>query len=215
MWVGRGPEGERLIQILAKQGARTEVIAVVDAPRSPAALMVHQPEGSTACLFDPALGGAERLTVAQETLIGQATHFCISVGPPQVQGPILALCPPGARLYWAVKDDPNAFPPPLRQALAARADVVFCNATERALVGETRAVVVETRGRRGLAVTAGGNTTEIPVEPVEVRDTTGAGDSLAGGYIAAEMAGADPMAAARAGLEAATALLRGRQEDRT
>lgn len=211
MWVGRGPEGEHLIRSLAAQGTRTEGIAVVDAPRSPAAIMVHQPGGGTACLFDPALGGGERLTAGQEALIGQASHLCLSVGPPQVQRQILDLCPGAARLYWAVKDDPQAFGPEIRRALAERADVIFCNAAERALVGETRAIVVETRGRRGVAVTADGATREFPVEPVEVRDATGAGDSLAGGFIAAEMGGADPWAAALAGLAAATKLLKERE----
>ncbi|MCC7319670.1 MAG: carbohydrate kinase family protein [Rubellimicrobium sp.] len=214
MWIGRGSEGRILIDSLAAQGARTDGIAVVDAPRSPAAIMVHQPEGGTACLFDPALGGQETLGPAQRALIAAASHLCISVGPPQVQRQILDLCPADARLYWAVKDDPQAFGPDLRAALAARADVIFHNAAERPLVGRTRAVTVETRGRRDVIVTSEGTGRGFAVDPLEVRDATGAGDTFAGGFIAAEMGGADPWAAAQAGIAAARTFLDNREKER-
>ena len=47
----------------------------------------------------------------------------------------------------------------------------------------------------------------IPATAIAVADTTGAGDTFAGGFIAAEMAGADPAEAARAGITAAARLL--------
>ena len=49
-----------------------------------------------------------------------------------------------------------------------------------------------------------------------VRDTTGAGDTLAGGYIAAEMAGtSDAMQAAASGLAAVRTMLEQRLERET
>ncbi|WP_417417685.1 carbohydrate kinase family protein [Hoeflea sp.] len=211
MWVGRGAEGEGFVARLEAQGIGTGGIGVCDSPRSPTALLVYQSDGSCMCLYDPALGRSEVLTETQKSLIAGATHLCISVGPPQLMDQILALCPAEARLYWAVKNDPDAFPPPLRTRLSARADVIFHSAPERPLIGESAAVLVETRGSDCVVVSRAGQSREIPVAAIDIADTTGAGDSFAGGYIAAEMAGADPESAASAGIKAAAALLADRK----
>ncbi|MEM5474655.1 carbohydrate kinase family protein [Hoeflea sp. AS60] len=211
MWVGTGREGEGFVAKLEAQGIGTEGIGVVDSPRSPTALMVYQANGTCMCLYDPALGRAEVLTDAQKALIAGATHLCVSVGPSQLMDAICALCPQDARLYWAVKNDPDAFPPDLRTRLSARADVIFHSASERSLIGETAAVLVETRGSDCVVVTDAGQGREVPVTPIDIADTTGAGDSFAGGYIAAEMAGADPVEAAGAGIKAAAAVLADRK----
>jgi ribokinase len=211
MWIGKGAEGEGFVARLAAQGIGTEGIGVVDSLRSPTALLVYQSDGSCMCLYDPALGRAEVLTQAQKELIASATHLCVAVGPHQLMDEIVALCPADARLYWAVKNDPDAFPPALRGRLAARADVIFHSASERSLIGETCAVLVETRGSDRVVVTAGGKAQELPVLPIDIADTTGAGDSFAGGYIAGEMTGADPVEAAGAGIKAAAALLADRK----
>ncbi|MCZ4291494.1 carbohydrate kinase family protein [Hoeflea alexandrii] len=211
MWVGKGPEGEGFVAKLEAQGIGTGGIGIVDSPRSPTALLVYQSDGSCMCLYDPALGRAETLSQEQKDLIASASHLCVSVGPHQLMDEIVALCPAQARLYWAVKNDPDAFPPDLRRQLAKRADVIFHSASERSLIGETGAVLVETRGSECVIVTAAGQAQELRVEPIEITDTTGAGDSFAGGYIAAEMTGADPVTAARAGIKAAAALLADRK----
>ncbi|WP_323034482.1 carbohydrate kinase family protein [Pararhodobacter sp.] len=215
MWVGSGAEGQRFNDLLAGQGVPTEGIGVTDSARSPTSMLIYQADGSCMCLYDPALDRRERLTEAQRGLIAQASHLCISVGPPQLMDQILDACPTGARLYWAVKNDPDAFPPALRARLSTRADVIFCNASEVGLIGPTQAVIVETRGARGVAVRQGSRSGELPTQAVEIKDATGAGDTFAGGYIAAEMAGADKMKAAQAGLEAAAALLNARLERMT
>tara|TARA_R110002020_G_scaffold233050_19_gene444796 strand:- start:45 stop:881 length:837 start_codon:yes stop_codon:yes gene_type:complete len=207
MWVGTGAEGQGFINKLTAQGIGTDGIGVVDSPRSPTALMVYQKDGSCMCLYDPALNRAEELTGAQRDLIRGASHLCISAGPPQLMEEIVALCPTGARLYWAVKNDPDAFPDAIRARLSARADVIFHSASERALVGDGHAVLVETRGAECVRLTQDGTTTETAVTPIRAADTTGAGDTFAGGFIAAEMAGATLSGAVGAGIEAAAALL--------
>ena len=211
MWVGKGAEGEGFVARLEAQGIGTGGIGVCDSPRSPTALMVYQADGSCMCLYDPALDRAEVLTDAQKSLIAGATHLCVSVGPPQLMDEIVSLCPPDARLYWAVKNDPDAFPPDLRTRLSARADVIFHSASERSLIGNTAAVLVETRGSDCVVVNNAGHLREIEVVAIDIADTTGAGDSFAGGYIAAEMNGADPVQAAGEGIKAAAALLADRK----
>jgi ribokinase len=210
MWVGRGHEAKVFTTAVAALGLSVQGIGHCASTRSPTALMLHQADGSTICLYDPALDGAERLTDAQRALIGTASHLCISVGPPQLMAAILAACPSDARLYWAVKNDAVAFPLTLCARLSARADVIFHNASERGLIAPGRAILVETRGSAGVCVTDAGKVTTLPVQPIAPRDTTGAGDSFAGGYIAAEMSGANPIEAARAGIAAAAALLASR-----
>lgn len=211
MWVGKGAEGEGFVARLEAQGIGTQGIGICDSASSPTALMVYQSDGSCICLYDPALGRCEVLTQAQKDLICAATHLCVSVGPPQLMEEIVRLCPAEARLYWAVKNDPDAYPPELRGRLAARADVIFHSASERRLIGETAAVLIETRGSDCVVVTAAGQLRELAVMPIDIADTTGAGDSFAGGYIAAEMAGADPVHAAGEGIKAAAALLADRK----
>jgi ribokinase len=76
-----------------------------------------------------------------------------------------------------------------------RADVVFLNEAEaEALPVDDRpsdaAVAVLKRGARGAVVRTGDDAVEHPGFDVDVRDTTGAGDAFAAGFIAARLDGA-------------------------
>ncbi|WP_329386946.1 carbohydrate kinase family protein [Streptomyces sp. NBC_01351] len=76
----------------------------------------------------------------------------------------------------------------------------------RAAVELSRRVplVVVTRGAAGALVAERGRiTAEIPAEPAEAVDSTGAGDAFTGGFLAARLSGADPAESARAGCRAA------------
>ncbi|MEU2391617.1 PfkB family carbohydrate kinase [Streptomyces sp. NPDC007369] len=65
-------------------------------------------------------------------------------------------------------------------------------------------LVVVTRGAAGALVAQGGRVTaEVAAEPVRAVDSTGAGDAFTGGFLAARLAGADPVEAARAGCRSA------------
>jgi len=215
-WMGDNTEGRLYCDGLRSAGIDVSGVALLETPGSPTALLVYQADGSCACLYDPAFDGRERLTAAQAERIAAASHLCVSVGPPHLMRPIVDARAPGARLYWLAKNDPAAFTPENRRLLSVRADVIFCNSAELALVDRdlSRATIIETRGRDGVVVHAGGAETAVPVEPVAAGDTTGAGDTFAGAYIAAEMDGiVDPVQAAERASEAARAFLLNRASE--
>ncbi|MEZ5100258.1 MAG: PfkB family carbohydrate kinase [Thermoleophilia bacterium] len=58
--------------------------------------------------------------------------------------------------------------------------------------------VVLTLGSRGALVVADGRAARVEIEPLEVADTTGAGDAFAAAYLALRQAGAEPVEAGRA-----------------
>jgi sugar/nucleoside kinase (ribokinase family) len=101
-------------------------------------------------------------------------------------------------------------------AAAAAAGTLLANADEAAaltgatsderaarLLAERVPVVVVKRGAAGALVAAGGRVVPLPAPPVEVVDTTGAGDAFAAGFLVARVRGAGPVDAARAGVAAA------------
>ncbi|KQZ84306.1 hypothetical protein ASD56_09990 [Microbacterium sp. Root166] len=103
----------------------------------------------------------------------------------------------------------------LQQLLDAVAPaVVFANDEEFRIADELGlhfgdAVVVVKRGGDPVLVTYDGERVEVPVERVDdVLDSTGAGDAFAAGYVAAALAGADPLESARAGSDLAMGALR-------
>jgi len=97
---------------------------------------------------------------------------------------------------------------------SVRPAVFFANAHEARLLDVTRpqfatALVVVKNGADSTTVTwPGGATQTVPVPPAPpVRDSTGAGDAFAAGFLAAQVRGADPVEAARAGHQVARSVL--------
>ncbi|MEX0345201.1 MAG: carbohydrate kinase family protein [Rhizobiaceae bacterium] len=211
-WLGNDNHARIYLDSLAKSKIRTDGVARIG-QNSPMAILAYQQDGTCACLFDPAFSGEENLTAKQKQVIGAASHLCITVGPPHLMEAVLASRSPSARLYWICKNDAHCFTREIRTSLSAQADVIFCSRSERGMVGETpeHVTIVETQGSKGVTITKGNLQETIGVEPITVRDTTGAGDTFAGGYIAAEMAGiSDPAKAAQRGLETVKLLLQTR-----
>jgi sugar/nucleoside kinase (ribokinase family) len=97
---------------------------------------------------------------------------------------------------------------------ALRPAVFFANAHEARLLDVTRpqfahTMTVVKNGARSTTVTKpGGSAQTVPVPPSPpVRDSTGAGDAFAAGFLAALMQGADPVEATRSGHELARSVL--------
>jgi sugar/nucleoside kinase (ribokinase family) len=96
-----------------------------------------------------------------------------------------------------------------------QADLLFCNAAEAAALGLTGdlpnwapELVLVHDGPRPTRVRTRSGTWEVPVEPVQVRDTTGCGDAFAAGVLAGWRAGSSVLDAVREG-HAAAAIVAG------
>lgn len=215
-WIGEDELGSVYRRYCEHHGIGTR--GVVSVPgTTPLCFLVYQPDGSCGCLIDFGMSSRSAMTTAQENLISGADLVCITVAPAAAVARTLELIRPQATVAWITKNDPVSFTPTVRRTLAQRADVIFCNARERAWVDEvatTRPVgqaIVQTSGAGSVQVHQSGRVTELAVDAIAARDTTGAGDTLAGGTLASLLAGeTDLVIAARAGVNAAHTLLKNR-----
>ena len=123
----------------------------------------------------------------------------------------------GALISFAVNHRPNLDGDPEAVLAAARgADVVFISAEDAELLLETSAIeevrealghdpseLVVTLGANGAAIAAGSEVLTIRAPAVDAVDAAGAGDALAGAYLAARIRGLDAEPALRRGVAAA------------
>ncbi|HZZ62030.1 MAG TPA: carbohydrate kinase family protein [Roseiarcus sp.] len=216
-WVGDDAEGARYRDGIEALGVRTDGIGV-KAGRTPICILAYQPDGRCHCLYDPGFTAQTDLDERQRALLAEAEAICVTVGPNRATREALRHARPGAALVWAVKADRRAVPPELAAELAARADVVIFSRGEADFAAEALAatdmpasrISIETRGRDGLALMRNGTARVFPVDPLEAEDSTGAGDTFVGGFLAAWIKTSDPEKAVRAGQGAARALLMSR-----
>lgn len=222
-WVADDAPGAGFVAALAAEGVPTEGVARTLAGRTPACVLAYAPDGASFCLYMPEFGRAAGVAGFQDDILKAADWVCVTVGPAEASRAALAAVRGNQRLAWAVKADADAFPPDLRAALAARADLIVHSRGERAFVSDalgvarTGRIVVETRGAEGAVFTADGRTQLVPAATtVAAPDPTGAGDTFVGGLIAALIAEpGDVATAVRAGQCAAHAMLSRRLEGKT
>ena len=218
-WVGADHHGELFVSWTEADGVGVEAIATIEPGNTPVCFMIYQQDGSCGCLFDPGMLGRETLTDRQKEVIAAADLLCVTVGPPGIACEALALVDGDCRVAWVMKNDPLSYPIELRTALAARADYIFCNRQEREWVDEglaetarqRRPVIVETAGGDAVRAERNGIEVRMDVEPLSFDDASGAGDTLAGGCLAALLAGeSDLRTVVASGIDAAASLLRER-----
>jgi ribokinase len=217
-WVADDAEGRRYCKELSALGLKTDGVGIRPG-RTPVCVLAYEPGGGCHCLYHPSLPEPLGLDAHQSALIAAADCVCLAVGPEQATRDALAAASPEATVVWAVKADPRAAPPDLAAALATRADIVVSSRGEAGFVREafTRAGLrrlpplrIETRGGEGVAILDKGGERLIPATPVDAEDTTGAGDTFLGAFLAAWAPGGDVGRAVECGIAAARALLIGR-----
>jgi ribokinase len=213
-WVGGDSEGARYREDLRRLGVAVEGVSA-RAGRTPVCLLAYQPDGACVCLYDPGLALPIELDDGQRALIQAADALVATVGPPAATRQAVACARADAKLIWVVKADPRAVPSDLATTLAARADIIVHSRAEAPFVaaaGVRRETVrIETRGAQGVSIQTERSEELVAVEPLDVEDTTGAGDTWVGGFLAAHLIrGASLGEAARAGNESVRAMLAAR-----
>jgi len=198
-------------------------ISRIKGARTPVSILAYDPQGDCAVLYDPGLPADIALTGKQRQLIEAADWVSITIGPKPVTDELLELIRPEQKLAWIVKNDPRAITLEQTVTLAARANLIFCNGRERAFLESARGhniampdgqIIVETQGRRGAVFLRGDESRFVPAEPIDVTDPTGAGDTFAGGVMAAILRGETDLGAmGQAGNAAAQALLLERKSE--
>jgi ribokinase len=219
-WIGSDEAGDAYLAQLRDKGVLVDAMARVPDARTPMAVLAYDPDGGCCCLYDPGMPKDLALTRTQRDIVARADWLCVTIGPTRATLAALDALNPSARLAWVVKDDPRALPPDLAARLAGRADVICHSRAERGFVeaafrttlgSRPDRIVIETLGGDGATVSQGGTSLSVATVPFETPDPTGAGDTFAGGVIAALAAGeTDLIAVVEAGHEAAAALLRSR-----
>jgi sugar/nucleoside kinase (ribokinase family) len=143
-------------------------------------------------------GGSRRETALEALRLARGAGMSVSVDPSSV--PLLEAVGPKRFLGWT-----------------RGTDLCFPNLEEGALLGGERGpervaermlehypgVVLKLGAAGALYAGADGERVRLPAEPARVADTTGAGDALCAGFLAAWLSGAPPAAALRRGVELA------------
>lgn len=222
-WVGSDALGETYIKQLEQRRISSSGMVRLPGARSPVSMLIYNPAGDCACLYDPGIKGEIGLSEYQRQLLEAASLICVTIGPKTVTDEVLEIVRSDQKLAWIVKNDPSALSREQAARLTERADVIFCNGRERAFLAEVMSDrkarhpdqwLIETQGQRGALFEFDGEQTFIAAEPIGVRDPTGAGDSFAGGVLAALLNGeTDPNILGRRGHAAAHALLTERKTE--
>lgn len=195
-WIGDDGDGGHYLRACQRAQICCEAIDQRRAVKTPRCILIYRPDGEYGCLLDTGFGGHEELTRAQADLIQEADHVCISVGPPQATAAILDICRVDVPLSWIAKLDRAAYPPDLCRRLAERANLIFCNASEREFIEASfdaprsdKQVIIETLGSAGVLIDSCDGKRVLPARKIKAFDTTGAGDTLAGEVIAQLVSG--------------------------
>lgn len=190
--IGQDEAGGTYRRRCAEAGA--DVAAIASAPNTSTAkcLLIYQPEGDYGCLLDTGSYPATALNDTQVAAIKAADFVTIAAAPAAITRAILTETPPDTPMGWIVKCDADCFPNDLRRTLSRRASYIFCNGSERDFfsaylplyTGEAGPTIIETHGSQSIRVSGPIGQHCITVNAMSTHDTTGAGDTLAGGFIA-------------------------------
>jgi len=220
--LGDDDPSARYRRYLDAEDVDTSAVAAVPGGSAPRALMLSAVAGASACLYYPGASAALGDTGAQERLLNRTHWLVLTVGPAALTERLLDLARArGLVVAWGAKADAAAYPPDLLRALVPACAVIVLNSAELAFLSDHLPidgpgdlqrlgvdVVVLTRGAAGCEVWSREGVWRQPALPVtRVVDTTGSGDALTSGFLAAYWRGGDIARAARWGAANAASVL--------
>jgi sugar/nucleoside kinase (ribokinase family) len=222
--VGDDPFGQALLARLRRDGVGTTALRVHPELPTGSAFVAYTSTGERSFVFNVrhAAAGALREQDLGDLperadwlhLSGSAVALGASLADTALRAAERVLAAGGR-----ISVDPNVRPEATSPEIVARlrglvgqAAVLFPSQGELAALGldeadlaAAGAVVCTTRGAAGVRVRAGGEVVDVAAPPAREVDPTGAGDTFAGTFMAALLAGADPPEAARLACQAGAA----------
>ncbi len=214
--VGRvGADGRWLVDLLRDEGVGVEGIESCEVPTGHAVIQVDA-QGENSILVH---GGANR-EISNDQLAGA----CSALGGgdwvvlQNETNAVAAVMKAAEGKGSTIVLNPSPMDDSVLQLPLHAVDIFLLNRAEaEALSGENevermldalrerypRAAVVLTLGDRGVRFAFDGKKIEVPAEPVSAHDTTGAGDTFAGYFLAERYAGVEPAPALRMACRAA------------
>jgi sugar/nucleoside kinase (ribokinase family) len=143
-------------------------------------------------------GGSRREAALEALRLAREDGMSVSVDPSSV--PLLKAVGPERFLGWTQEAD-LCFPN-LEEGAILSGEENPDRVAQR-LLDHYPAVVLKLGAAGAMYAGADGERVRLPAEPARVADTTGAGDALCAGFLAARLSGAPPAAALRRGVEVA------------
>lgn len=195
-WIGDDGDGGHYLRACQRSQICCDAVDQRHDVSTPRCILIYQPDGNFGCLLDTGPEGSEVATAKQIDLVRQSDHLCISVGPARATKAILDACPPTTSVSWIAKLDSRSYPADLCRQLAERAQMIFCNASEREFIEAALKgarfpgqIIVETLGSAGVLIDTPEGQRIVQTQAIRAHDTTGAGDTLAGEVIAQIVSG--------------------------
>jgi sugar/nucleoside kinase (ribokinase family) len=192
--VGDDARGRAAVEELA--GAGVQVHAEVDDERPTGTCVVLvEPGGERTMLPDPGANDAPFPEIPVGAHLHVVGYALLRDGP---RASALAAIERARAAGMTVSVDPSSWALIRPDAIPSEVDLLLPNEREAEVLGERDGMVVK--------LGAGGarwGSVRVPALPVEVVDTTGAGDAFAAGFLSARLAGASKRASLSAGCAAA------------
>ncbi len=220
MIVGDDANGDLYRSYLSAQQVDQQDIIVVPGAKTSRSYLFHNPQGEYQNFFFPGAADQWRDTLCLERL-DRVRYALVTVGSyhynrqfvEQVQGA-------GVPLIWQLKSDISAFPMDAIQSFAQASTIILMNHLEAEFVrsslglhslndllaGSTSTLVI-TQGAQGAVLCTAEGRQKLSTCPVQVADTTGAGDGFATGFLAGLLKGYAPLTCAQMGSVVASFVL--------
>ncbi len=183
--VGRDAAGDEQVRALVAAGVDVAAVAVRDDEATGVALILVTPDGENSIVVGSGANATLSATEVAAAVAGADVVLAQTEAGGAVADAAARASDRGARLVLSLAPVVDVAPSTL-----AAADPLMVNESEAAELGTTEAVelrrltgarsVVLTLGARGAVVADADGLTRVPAPSVEVVDTTGAGDALAG-----------------------------------